>query len=105
MKSANFWFDSAFSGVVYATRLPCSSARWMANSATSVLPAPVGADTITDWPPSMVLMASSWKSSRGKGNRARKRSTESTQSRYHAARLGPARPARGAMLRDGRAPR
>ena len=38
----------------------------MANSATRVLPAPVGAETITDWPAAMARMASTWKSSRGK---------------------------------------
>ena len=37
----------------------------MANSATSVLPAPVGAETITDWPSRMARMASRWKGSSG----------------------------------------
>ena len=60
LKSANFWFDSALSGVVYASRRPWASAAWMANSATSVLPAPVGADTITDCPPMIAWMASRW---------------------------------------------
>src|SRR5207247_6711421 len=86
VKSANFWLESALSGVVYATRLPCSSAIWIANSATSVLPAPVGAETITDWWCWIARAASIWKSSRGKENRARKRSTASICSRYHAAR-------------------
>ena len=39
----------------------------MANSATSVLPAPVGADTITDWSPAIARIASTWKSSSEKG--------------------------------------
>src|SRR5438445_539413 len=51
-------------------RLPVSSAAWMANSATSVLPAPVGAETITDCPAAMARHASIWKSSRGNGSRA-----------------------------------
>src|SRR5947207_10967227 len=49
----------------------------MANSATRVLPAPVGAETITDWPSWIARIASSWNSSRGKENRARKRSIAS----------------------------
>jgi len=48
VKSLNFWLESAFSGVVYAMRMPVSSAHWIAYSATSVLPLPVGAETITD---------------------------------------------------------
>jgi len=31
VKSLNFWFESALSGVVYAMRLPVASAVWMAN--------------------------------------------------------------------------
>ena len=58
VKSANFWFESALSGVVYARRRPAARAAWMANSATRVLPAPVGAETMTDWPASMARMAS-----------------------------------------------
>ena len=67
VKSANFWFESALSGVVYAMRWPEASAAWIANSATSVFPAPVGAETITDWPAAIAWIASSWKSSSGNG--------------------------------------
>jgi hypothetical protein len=66
VKSPNFWLLSALSGVVYAMRTPRSSACWMANSATSVLPAPVGAETITDWSLAIARTASTWKSSSGK---------------------------------------
>src|SRR5574341_236178 len=46
----------------------------MANSAIRVLPAPVGADTITDSPRRIQRMACSWKGSSGKGYRWRKAS-------------------------------
>src|SRR3989442_684074 len=72
----------------------------MANSATKVLPAPVGADTITDWSLSMARTASSWKSSRGNGWRARKRSTASILPPYHGA---PGAVPRGAARRRARA--
>ena len=49
----------------------------MANSATSVLPAPVGADTMTDDPAAMARQASTWKSSSGNGYLARNRSKAS----------------------------
>lgn len=39
----------------------------MANSATRVLPAPVGAETMTDWPSSMARIARSWNASSGNG--------------------------------------
>src|SRR5205809_3837100 len=58
-------------------RLPVASAVWMANSATSVLPDPVGADTMTDCPASIARIASSWKSSSGNGYRARNGSSSS----------------------------
>src|SRR5215510_12809872 len=61
-------------------RLPVSSAAWMANSATSVLPAPVGAETITDWPAATARHASIWKSSSGNGARARNRSNSPDRS-------------------------
>ena len=64
-KSAYFWLESALSGVVYAMRRPRCSAAWIANSATRVLPEPVGAETITDLPSRIAEMARSWKSSRG----------------------------------------
>src|SRR5581483_10151150 len=87
VKSLYFWFDSAFSGVVYAMRRPVSSAHWIAYSATSVLPLPVGAETITDWSASMARIASTWKSSRGKGKRARNRSKRSTRFTVPCGRL------------------
>src|SRR5438034_4374575 len=90
VKSLNFWFESALSGVVYAMRLPVASAMWMANSATSVFPAPVGADTMTDCPPSIARMASSWKSSSGNGYRARNCSSSSiTRHSITSGRLHP----------------
>src|SRR3972149_2429958 len=42
----------------------------MATPPPSVLPEPVGAETITDWPAWIARMASSWKSSKGNGERA-----------------------------------
>ena len=77
VKSLNFWFESALSGVVYAMRLPVASAVWIANSAMRVFPAPVGADTMTDCPASIARIASSWKSSSGNEYRARNCSSSS----------------------------
>src|SRR5438552_3008440 len=76
-------------------RLPVASAMWMANSATSVFPAPVGADTMTDCPASIARIASSWKSSRGNGYRARNCSSSSiTRHSTTGGRLDPRWPRR-----------
>src|SRR5438445_214303 len=76
-------------------RLPVASAMWMANSATSVFPAPVGADTMTDCPASIARIASSWKSSRENGYRARNCSSSSiTRHSTTGGRLDPRWPRR-----------
>src|SRR5437773_5975004 len=84
-------------------RLPVASAIWMANSATSVFPAPVGADTMTDCPASIARIASSWKSSSGNGYRARNCSSSSIIGHSTTGgRLGPRWPAAG-LYSGGRA--
>src|SRR2546422_701917 len=80
-------------------RLPVASAMWMANSATSVFPAPVGADTMTDCPPSIARMASSWKSSSGNGYRARNCSSSSIT--RHSTTSGRRHPRGSYGLRRG----
>ena len=50
-RSRNFWLERALMGVVYITLKPLRAALNTPNSATTVLPVPVGAATITLSPP------------------------------------------------------
>lgn len=59
------------------TRRPSRSARWMAYSATMVLPELVGAATSTDCPSARARIASCWNGSRGKAQAAWNSATES----------------------------
>ena len=63
--SFSFWFESAFSGVVYTARRPAHSAAMIAVSPTAVLPLPVGAETTTESPATTDAVARSWNGSRG----------------------------------------
>ena len=58
--SRYFWFDSAFSGLVYTTRCPSRKLMAMAYSATTVFPALVCAATITLSPASITSTDFLW---------------------------------------------